>query len=402
MNSFENHTFNNGSMGHMLLEEVRDDVYHLLKIFGLLYTFSCLFFLLYIIRDTTLQLKKKKIISRTANDQHIYLVNEQLIRNVINLIFLFFETTFSIFGILYGIYFLSLSLLSDHGHFDRKTGYTLFIIITLSNLISFSFSMMLCLFGVSILHLSYAARNELNVRSLIKFILIGFFVNLVIIIALYISRGSIFVKLIQITLYHIILIVILCIAKRKLFPAMNSRIIDAYHLHNPESYLKQKSYLKRYKKLIPFILITFELYVIKDVLLFLKYAISYFIHSYPNPFNLNDIPHKLSSHDYILYNIECYLLVLMPILDSIVFFNLTLVNFAYISSIVFNIFKSLCFTKTFRYQIYSSQSDGAMDKLKEGLLPGTKGVANPAKPALQRPCSRIKSACFPIIPGLRS
>ena len=351
----------------MLLEEVRNALYYPVEILGLLYTFSCIFFLLYIIRDTTLQLKKKQIISRTANDQHIYLVNEQLIRNVINLIFLFFETTFSIFGILYGIYILSLSLLSDYGHFDRKTGYTLFT--TYSILISFSFYMMLCLFGVSILHLSYAARNELNVRNLIKFILIGFFVNLVIIITKYISRGSIFVKLIQITLYHIVLAVILYIAKRKLFPAMNSRIIDAYHLHNPESYLKQKSYLKRYKKLIPFILITFELYVIKDVLLFLKYAIFYFIHSYPNLFNLHHLPHKLSPHDYILYNIECYLLLLMPILDSIVFFNLTLVNFAYISSIVTNIFKSLCTTKTFRYQVYSAQSEGSMAKLKIGLLP---------------------------------
>ena len=351
MNSFENHA-SNSSMD-MFLEEVQDAVFYPVKILGLLYTFSCVFFLLYIIRDTNLQLKKKKkMISRTTSDQHVYLLNEQLVRNVIILIFLFFETTFSTFGFIFGMYNLSLSIFSDYGQFDMKTGYDRFITPILSNLISFSFSMMLCLFGVSILQLSYAAKNQLNVRNLIKFILIGSFANLVILIANYVFPRIIY-TFIHISLYHITLIVALYIAKRRFFPAMNSRIIDAYHLHlpNTDGYLKQKSYLKRYKKLIPFILVTFELYVFKDTLLFLNYA-NHLTGWYPH-----------------LYNVEYYLLFLMPIVDCIVFFNLTLVNFAYISSILITEFKSLFSTKTFRYQLYSAQSDEALVRLKIGLLP---------------------------------
>lgn len=369
MKLFENNVFNT-STGHILLEEVKDIVFYPVKMLGLFYTLSCVFFLLYIIRDTNQRLKKRKLISRTANEEHtVYLLNEQLVRNVIILIFLFFETTFSISGILYGIYIFSLSIITHYGQFEEKSDYTLFIITTLSNLISFSFSMMLWLFGVSILHLSYAAKNQLKVRNLIKFILIGFFANLVVLLGNYIFRCKVLIKFIQITLYHITIIVVIYITKEKFFPAMNSRIIDAYHLYLPitDRYLKRS--LKRYKKLIPFILVTFELYVLKDVLLFLKYGISSLIHLYPHLFNLNDVPNELSPQEYTLYSVERYLLVLMPILDLIVLFNLTLLNFAYISSIILKVFKSLVSTKLFRFQIYSSQSDDASSQLRQALLP---------------------------------
>ena len=57
--------------------------------------------------------------------------------------------------------------------------------------------------------------------------------------------------------------VVLHIAKKKFFPAMNSRIIDAFHLHNTNVYLKQKKLLKQYKTLIFVFLFTFELYILK-------------------------------------------------------------------------------------------------------------------------------------------
>ena len=66
---------------------------------------------------------------------------------------------------------------------------------------------------------------------------------------------------------------VLYIAKRKFFPAMNSRITDAFHLNNRKVYLEQRRLLKRHKTLIYFLLFTFELYILKDLLFYNLYMI---------------------------------------------------------------------------------------------------------------------------------
>ena len=100
-----------------------------------------------------------------------------------------------------------------------------------------SFSMLIWMFGASLLHLSYAARNELRVKVILRFILIGFVVNLIIAVPSMIPSTSLFCMVTLSLMNQISFFLVLYIAKRKFFPAMNSRIIDAFHLNNTKVYL---------------------------------------------------------------------------------------------------------------------------------------------------------------------
>ena len=54
---------------------------------------------------------------------------------------------------------------------------------------------------------------------------------------------------------------------------MNSRVIDAYHLHDTVVYLQQKRLLKQYKVLVFVFSFTFELFIFSEIFLFNIYAI---------------------------------------------------------------------------------------------------------------------------------
>ena len=61
---------------------------------------------------------------------------------------------------------------------------------------------------------------------------------------------------------QISILIAIYIAKGKFFPAMNSRIIDAFHYNNVRVYLEQKRLLYRYKVLICFLTFTFEIFIL--------------------------------------------------------------------------------------------------------------------------------------------
>ena len=63
------------------------------------------------------------------------------------------------------------------------------------------------------------------------------------------------------------------IVKRKFFPAMNSRIIDAFHYDNVRVYQEQTQLLYRYKVLISFLTFTFEIFILKNLTLYNLYVI---------------------------------------------------------------------------------------------------------------------------------
>ena len=133
--------------------------------------------------------------------------------------------------------------------------------------------MLIWMFGATLLHLSYAARNELRVKNILRFIFIGLIINVIRSVPLMIPSTSLFAIMTYSLTDQISFFLVLYIAKRKFFPAMNSRIIDAFHLSNTNVYLEQRRILKRYKILIYFLLFTFELYILKYLLLFNLYMI---------------------------------------------------------------------------------------------------------------------------------
>ena len=135
--------------------------------------------------------------------------------------------------------------------YDRRFG---MIVLNITYVLEgISLSMMICLFGVSLFHFSFAARNELRVKSVPCYILLGLFINPILMAFSLIPYTSIFGTIAQSVMDQISILIAIYIAKRKFFPAMNSRIIDAFHYNNVRVYLEQKWLLYMYKLLICFL-----------------------------------------------------------------------------------------------------------------------------------------------------
>ena len=99
--------------------------------------------------------------------------------------------------------------------------------------------MMIWLFGVSLFQLSIAARNEL--KPVLHYIFLGLFVNFILMTSVMILYISFFGTIAQNEMDKISILIAIYIAKRKFFPAMNSRITDVFHYNNVRVY--QGSYL---------------------------------------------------------------------------------------------------------------------------------------------------------------
>ena len=160
---------------------------------------------------------------------------------------------------------------------------------------------------------------------------------------------------------QISLLFVLYIASRKFFPAMNSRIIDAFHLNNTKVYLEQKILLKRYKTLIFFLLFTFELNILKDLLIYDLYLIfesiienSCWFHvtfSFP-VFTISD------SLSYVLLKISLYFSILTQLADLIFNFYMIVVNLIFIYIFFLQCLKRMNFYNKniyrYRYQGFSA------------------------------------------------
>ena len=159
---------------------------------------------------------------------------------------------------------------------------------------------------------------------------------------------------------QISILIAIYIAKRKLFPAMNSRIIDAFHYNNVRVYLEQKRLLYRYKLLNCFLTFTLEIYILKSLILYKLFLISESISLDPCWFHVTlHLPtFKLSqSTSNILYLIGNYLSIIVYLTDIVVYINFILVNLTLIYCTTKIYFKRMfCKKKTncYRYQVLSA------------------------------------------------
>ena len=331
--------------------------FDLVRILSVIYFISCVFWLFYIIHDIYFQLRyKRSLLKRFSSSDSDLIQNklfqcrEILARNSIFLVFLSFETCFSVLGNLIGLY--SIIPTNSYPQYPHRYNCTEIVhiytdhhiglssISTLLSLLSylehFSFSMMIWLFGASLIHLSIAARNKLNTSAVAQFIFGGVLLNLFIRIVMFPVSPTMYAKFMQSLMDQVSLIVVLYISNKKFFPAMNSRVIDAFHLNSLAVYNTQKRLLRRYKVLVKFLLITLELYVLKDLFLYNTFLT---LHSLGVKSCLNHSKYYLiivvpgySTTEY-LYNISHMFLLSVPLVDSIVYFNICLVNFAFICSL---------------------------------------------------------------------
>ena len=216
-----------------------------------------------------------------------------------------------------------------------------------------SFSMLIWMFGAFLLHLSYAARNELKVKVILRFILIGLIVNLIIAVPSMIPSIRLFGTITSSLINQISFFLVLYIAKRKFFPAMNSRIIDAFHLNNRKVYLEQRRLLKRHRILIYFMLFTYELYILKDLLFYNLYMIFESVCLNSCWFHVTLSFHSFTVSDsiyHVLFSFSLFLIISAHVIDLIFYFNIIIVNLVFIYILSLHCLKRMNFYNKKRYR----------------------------------------------------
>ena len=358
-------------------------LFYIEQVLGFVYTILCLGWFFYIIIDifTHLRIKRRLVtmIEYDPNPDHvinIFIRREEIIRKVIFLMFLMFELLYYLHVNVYGFLYLSgeslpiinISIGSNCSldsnsiigrSYDSRVGNVICVVIYLL-FGYYSFSMIIWLFGASLLHLSFAAINQLRVEAVFLFILLGMVINMVFIIPITIPYISIFAKITQSFIDQVSFFVVLYIANKKFFPAMSSRVIDAYHPHKNDVYRQQKRLLKQYKVLILVFLFTFEVYILKNIIFYNLSILfqSFSINScwFPVTFHLPVSIFTLSeSTQDILAQASYYIVVVVQILDILVCLSLIIVNLNFVYVIFKKYFKNKFVMKiVYRYQVLSA------------------------------------------------
>ena len=371
------------------IDFVENKSYIFVQAVGFIYTLVCVFWLVYVIYTLIALIRNRKSLINLSylNTEHdykirIFMHRESILRNSIFLVFLFFELANCLTINLYGIPLAFFNfqnipiLIGPNCTLNTRTflgiaydNRFVIIIINMSSILgNVSFSMMIWLFGVSLFHLSFAARNELRVKSVLHYILLGLVINLILMTFLLIPYTSLFGTIAQSVMDQISILIAICIAKRKFFPAMNSRIIDAFHYNNVRVYLEQKRLLYRYKVLICFLTFTFEIYILKNLILYNLCVILDSISWNPCWFHVTlHLPtFELSQSTSNILNLTAeYLSIIGYLSDIVVYINFILVNLTLIYCTTKIYFKRMfCKKKTncYRYQVLSVSLLSATNK----------------------------------------
>ena len=212
------------------------------------------------------------------------------------------------------------------------------------------FPLIFWLFGASLLHLSFAARDELRVKKILLYIFFGVIINLLCILPIVIPSISIFVYISHTLVDQINVFAVVYIAKNNFFPAMNSRVIDAYHSSITNVvYLQIQKLYRAYRTLIYLFVIVFELYVLKNMIFYNLYVVLESISLNSCWFHVTyHLPIlQLSEHTkYILSQLSEFMLDIVRLIDLTVYCSFIILNVNFIV-IVKRFFKKT----QYRYQI---------------------------------------------------
>ena len=344
-------------------------MYILCQGLGLIYALLCVLWLIYVVVNLSSEIRKKwiliklmKIDMRNDYTSRLFTQKETIFRYVIFLLFLLFELIYSVDINIYDFLsihdqekYIFIPKFQNCSIFSSRTSYYNGVIDSLQSIFlhfrEYAFSMMIWLFGVCLLHLSYAARNELKIKLILRFFLFGIFINTSLSIFRIIPFVSIFGKIVLSLNDQISLFIVIYIAKRKFFPAMNSRVIDAFHLHNINVYLQQKRLLKQYRVLVFVFLITFEIYILKYIISCILYAIFMIIYTTPCGHDISSI---FSMPNPIFQQTSYYCLIIFDLMGILVRSSFIIVNTNIMYVTVKRYLKSrFCNRNIYRYKVCS-------------------------------------------------
>ena len=344
-------------------------VYYIEEAFGLVYTTLCVFWLVYVTAELFVQFKSRQIlISLMRYDEDNYYrvkvlaKNENIFRNVLFLMFLLCELFFCLNSESHRIEFANMNYSTTSIGYNCSLGSNTFIgmlyadrtvsVVFVIN--KFSSNMFCWLFGASLLHLSFAARNELRVKKVLLYIFFGVIINLLCSLPIAIPYINVFAYISHSLVDQINVFVVVYIAKNKFFPAMNSRVIDAYHSSTTNVvYLQQQKLYRAYRTIIYLVVIVLELFVLKDMIFYNLYVVLESISLNSCWFHVTyDLPiFQLSEHSkYIISQLSESMHDIVQLINLIIYCIFIILNVNFICVIVKRFFKKT----QYRYQIFSA------------------------------------------------
>ena len=370
---------------YLLLKQLNSDDYvvFISQVFGFIYTSLCMFWLVCVTFDLISRLRiKRRLVTLNylgSNNDYAHKLFQQrecILRNSIFLVFLCFEV---VYGLIFNISEFLYMFYSPNGNsisidFTCKLKPGTILADAHNNSLGMllfkffgwfvrytSFSMLIWMFGATILHLSYAAKNKLNAKVILHFCLIGLTINIIMAIAIMIPYASLFGRIARSVMDQIAFLLVLYIVNKKFFPAMNSRIIDAFHFNNTVVYLQQKRLLSRYKALIYFLLFSFELYILKDLLIYNLFILFESICENSCWFRVTlSLPEFTISNsvNITLLKISEYLLLLTHLIDLMFYINIIAVNLLFVFVFLLKCIHRIGIYNRkkyrYRYQVFSS------------------------------------------------
>ena len=333
-----------------VLMDIINYSYYPAQFFLFLYLVSSCIWLYYAIRKIYFHLKEKRVLEGKRSsgallyaielDNKISSAKLKLLRYWIFAIFVSVEITFGLNVNLYGIFNIQLTPVSINlGHnctlqpdtyltqwYILDPGY---VVVNLFCVFSnFSSSLMVWLFGASLLNLSHAALEHIYVSKIIKYILLGFSINLIIAIGTIVPHTSLIFKITESIMDQISLFIVLYIVRKKFFPAMYSRA--RFALQNSSSVGRsQIRLLKLYKYVIAFVMITFEIRILKDLIFYNGFIVFESISTNPCWFTVTyhfpvfQLPAPTIN---VLVYISISFLVIVRFIDMIIYFNFIVMN----------------------------------------------------------------------------
>ena len=355
--SFPNFSNNSDSnYSEKVLIAINNYLYYPGQALLLIYVLSSCIWLFCVIHKIHSHLKEKRLLEAKRSsgillnsielEYKISSVKSELLRFWISFIFFFVEILYGLDLNIYGLFVghispVSVNLgynctLQDNTYLARQ--YVLEPDYILTNLLivlsRFAYSLMIWLFGISLLNLSHAALERIHAKKIIKYILIVFFINLIIAVGAIIPYTSLAFVLIQSLMNQIYFFILLYIVRKKFFPAMHSR--GRFALQNIETEKerlnesrKQKRLLKLYKYVIIFFMVTFQINILSELIFYNGYIILESISMNPCWFNVTyQLPvFQLSVPTIkILPYIGIGFLIAVRLISIIVYFNFTAMN----------------------------------------------------------------------------
>ena len=347
----------------VILKRISDGFNYPILIVGILQSVLLIIWIVYVLRSINSSRTRKRIFLNSYVEvvdevYRIFRLNEVIVRNVLFLLFLIFEFFFFTLYTSNRILFNSLQksepsplILDPNCSLQPDTvlarvydqSVNVIVYYSLDSLSIFAFILMLWFYVVLNLHLNFAAKEVIRPKLMIYLVLLGVCIALVALIFVSLKWTYLFGIFVQSILNQIILLAAFIISQRFLYN-MHSKLKSASHIVNSNTIKQHQNLQWQYRFIIIFLSITFECYVIKDLILFNSYAILESISLNPCWFRSTygiDVPTFSPEVSSRMRLISQYCFAIIRIFNMIFFFNLFLLNVYVIGKYVYTRLKRL-------------------------------------------------------------